>query len=122
MNDNILGSFVSITNPYSDATQEEKETAFEQGELFRLYIWGGKGICDKLKKLHHVNYGKDIKLVLFQFYVNPISFELEHLKEIESYRKKEKSIGIPIIVNEEKFSVDLKWSDTHFFSNQFFLS
>jgi hypothetical protein len=29
--------------------------------------------------------------------------ELQKLKEIESYRKNEKSIGIPIIVNEDNF-------------------
>jgi macrodomain Ter protein organizer (MatP/YcbG family) len=28
---------------------------------------------------------------------------LDNLKEIENYRKREKSIGIPIIVNDENF-------------------
>jgi len=75
----------------------------EQGALFRTYIWGEKGIGETLKKLNYRNYGKDMKRILFQFYVNPIPYELNNLKEIENYRKKEKSIGIPIIVNEGNF-------------------
>ena len=42
-------------------------------------------------------------MILFQFYVKPIPYEQKNLKEIESYRKKEKSIGVPIIVNDENF-------------------
>jgi len=53
--------------------------------------------------LRHEDYGKDLVLVLFQFYVNPIPEWLTKLKEIESYRKKEKAIGIPIVVNDEDF-------------------
>ena len=30
-------------------------------------------------------------------------YELQNLKEIENYRKNEKSIGIPIIVTDENF-------------------
>ena len=42
-------------------------------------------------------------MILFQFYVNPIPYMLESLKEIEGYRKKEKSIGIPIIITDDNF-------------------
>ena len=42
-------------------------------------------------------------MILFQFYVNPISYLLGNLKGIEKYRKKEKSIGIPIIINDNNF-------------------
>jgi len=100
---NLLGCYISITHPYPDASQEVKDLASEQGDLFRTYIWGDNGISDTLKKLEHENYGKDLKLVLFQFYVNPISIQVQCLKEIENYRKNEKSIGIPIIVNDENF-------------------
>jgi hypothetical protein len=103
MNENILGCFVSVTNPYPDAPQREKDLASVQGKLFRAYIFGEKGITDSLKKLKYENYGNDLKLALFQFYVNPIEYELDNLKPIESYRKNEKSIGIPIIINEENF-------------------
>src|ERR1700722_9533620 len=102
-NENILGCYVSITLGKYDDDQKAKDLASEQGELFRAYIWGEKGICDTLKKLKHQDYGKDLILILFQFYVNPISIQLENLKEIERYRKKEKSIGIPVIVNNENF-------------------
>ncbi len=105
MNDtkNIFGCFVSATQPYPDASQEEKDLALEQGRVFRSYIWRDNGICDTLKKLKHEDYGKDLKLVLFQFYVNPLPFQMQNLKAIESYRKREKSIGIPIIINVENF-------------------
>ena len=35
--------------------------------------------------------------------VNPIPYMLENLKEIEGYRKKEKAIGIPIIITDDNF-------------------
>lgn len=56
-----------------------------------------------MKKLKYEDYGIDLILILFQFYVNPISCQIEHLKKIDAYRKKEKSIGIPIIVTDENF-------------------
>lgn len=101
--ENIFGCFVSATQPYLDASQETKDLALAQGRLFRSYIWGDKGICDTLKKLKHEDYGKDLQLALFQFYVNPLPIEVQSLKAIEDYRKREKSIGIPIIVNDENF-------------------
>ena len=105
MNDtkNIFGCFVSVTQPYPDVSKETKDLVLEQGRLFRSYIWGDRGICDTLKKLKHEDYGKDLKLALFQFYVNPIPYEQQNLKEIEPYRKNEKAIGIPIVVNDENF-------------------
>ncbi len=42
-------------------------------------------------------------MALFQFNVKPTQIELQRLKEIEPYRAKEKSIGIPIIVTDENF-------------------
>ncbi|QHV95639.1 hypothetical protein [Spirosoma endbachense] len=101
--DSIFGCFVSVTQPYPDASQEVKDIASEQGHLFRTYIWGEQGICNRLKKLKHTHYGKDLELILFQFYVNPLLVELQNMKEIENYRKKEKAIGIPIIINGENF-------------------
>ena len=56
-----------------------------------------------IKKLNQDDYGKDLKLALFQFYVNPIPIMEQALKEIEAYRKSEKSIGIPIVVNDKNF-------------------
>lgn len=71
--------------------------------MFTSYIWGEKGISNALKKLKYEDYGKDVKLILFPFYVNPIPHLEENLKEIENYRKNEKSIEIPIIVTNENF-------------------
>jgi len=102
-NTNILGCYVSITQAYPDADQQTKDLVAEQGRLFRTYIFGEKGISEPLKKLKHKDYGKDLILALFQFYVNPIPIVEQSLKEIEPYRKKEKSIGIPIIINDKTF-------------------
>ena len=100
---NILGCYVSYPSLMYDATEEQKKEAKEYGDLFCSYIWGGEGICETLKKLKHENYGENLILILFQFYVKPIAYELQNLKPIESYRKKEKAIGIPIIVTDENF-------------------
>jgi hypothetical protein len=98
--ENVLGCFVSGPSLYHDAGHEQEKLAEEQG---RSYIWGTKGISETLKKLKHEDYGKDIVLILLQFYLNPIPYELQGLKEIENYRRGEKSIGIPIIVSNENF-------------------
>lgn len=105
MNDdeNILGCFVSGPALYYDANPEQVKVARERGALFRQYIWGPRGISDVLKKLKHESYGSDLVLILFQFYLNPIPEELVVLKDIENYRRSERSIGIPIIVTEENF-------------------
>jgi hypothetical protein len=100
---NILGFFVSITMPYPDASQAEKDRHQMEGDIFRSYIWGDGGVRDKLNLLKHSDYGKDIVLALFQYKVNPLPIEIQSSKPIESYRKKEKSIGMTIIVNEENF-------------------
>lgn len=108
-NNIFLGCFVSGPATIFDAQKTEIERLKEQeekseiNELFRSYIWDEKGISDLLKKLNSKDYGNDISIILFQFYLNPIPYLLEHLKPIENYRKSEKSIGIPIIVNEENF-------------------
>jgi hypothetical protein len=101
--ENILGCFIFGPAIYYDADQKTKDLASEQEKLFPTYIWGEKGICNTLKKLKREDYGKDLELVLFQFYVSPLPITLQNLKEIESYRKKEKSIGVPIIINNENF-------------------
>lgn len=99
MNDNILGCFFKVGFDPNLSEQEFMDLA----NRFRTYVWGEKGICDTLKKLKHENYGQDLKLALLQFYVRPSQIELQKLKEIESYRKNEKSIGIPIIITDENF-------------------
>lgn len=101
MNDdkNILGCFFKVG---FDPNLNEQDSS-DLANTFRSYIWGKKGICDTVKKLKHEDYGKDLKLALFQFNVKPTPIELQRLKKIESYKKKEKSIGIPIIVTDENF-------------------
>ena len=100
---NIFGCFVSSSKSLRDKEIKTEHAVVDKGALFRDYIWGESGICHVMKALKHEDYGKDLLLVLFQFYVNPPSFRLERLKEVAPYRKNEKSIGIPIVVNDENF-------------------
>jgi len=107
--DKFLGCFISGPAIIYDANKTEKEREIEQknkseiSELFCSYIWGENGISNTLKKLNKENYGNDMSIILFQFYVKPIPYMLQNLKPIENYRKNEKSIGILIIVNDENF-------------------
>ena len=100
--ENILGCFVS-TSRYPDADLQTVETLEHKWELFDSYIWGEFGICGLLKTLKRNDYGKDLQLALFQFYVLPLLEQLVYLKEIERYRPKERTIGIPIIIHDENF-------------------
>lgn len=70
------------------------------------YLWGENGLNSKLKTIKWLSYGEDFHLVLFEFYVNPIPYERNALREIGNYRRKEKSIGIPIILDEVFFQLD----------------
>ena len=101
--DNMFGCFVSGPSILWDATEQDERNAEKKGQLFRQYIWGDNGIDNILKQVINVEYGKDVKLILFQFYLNPIQYELENLDKTEGYRKKEKSIGSNIIVTDENF-------------------
>ena len=98
-NKNIFGCFMKIG---FDPSLTEQDFA-NLDKAFTPYIWGNKGISDTLKKLNNEEYGKDLKLALFQFNVKPTAIEQQRLKEIEPYRAKEKAIGIPIIVTDENF-------------------
>jgi hypothetical protein len=51
-NKNILGCFVS-NSVESEWNEFEQNRKFEQGKLFRLYIWGEKGIDKSLKLLNN---------------------------------------------------------------------
>ena len=99
MNESIFGCFFKVGfNP-----NKNEQDFMNLANSFKIYISGENGISYKLKKLKQEDYGKDLKLVLFQFNVEPSLIELQHLKPIENYRKSEKAIGIPIIVNDENF-------------------
>lgn len=75
----------------------------KNGVEFREYLNGIDSIRNKFNNLIHSKYGNDLILILFEFYVNPFLQIQNHLKEIGNYRKSEKSIGIPIIINDENF-------------------
>ena len=101
--ENILGCFISGAANYSDEDPVIEELRKKKSEMFSTYIWGEFGIRDRLKTLERNDYGKDLKLVLFQFYVLPLLEQLAYLKEIERYRPKERAIGIPIVIHDENF-------------------
>ena len=100
---NILGCTV-IGQPtlYNDS-QEVKDSASQNGQIFESYIYGDKGIYNIIDNLNYQNYGNDLELILFQFYINPIPYLRSNIKEIENYRKNEKSIGLNIIIDDDNF-------------------
>lgn len=101
--DAILGCFASGPATYYEDDSETQELLGQRGETFRSYIWGDYGICEQLKSLKRRDYGQDLELVLFQFYLLPLIEELAVLKEIGRYRPKERSVGIPIIIHNDNF-------------------
>ncbi|MDX2188244.1 MAG: hypothetical protein SFY32_00145 [Bacteroidota bacterium] len=103
MKENLFSCFFQVG---FDPTLSEKDF-MDLADKFKKYLWDSThdGIGDSLLKLKHKDYGNDLILVLFQFYVKPTAFELQKLKEIEPYRAKEKAIGVPIIVTDENFFI-----------------
>jgi len=99
----IFGCFVSGQPLMAETNQIIKDKVIEKNALFRSYIWGEAGICTILNKFILTDYGDDLNLILFQFYLNPIPFQLQHLKEILNYRKNEKSIAVTIVITDENF-------------------
>jgi len=97
--ENILGCFIKVGFDPNLSEQEFMELA----DSFRPYIWGENGLCNRWTGLKYVKYGEDLERALFQFHVKPTLTELLKSKEIEGYRRKERSIGIPIIINDENF-------------------
>ena len=88
---NIIGFYASF-----NLGEKEKEKVI-------AYLWKENGLTEKLKSLEWQFYGEDFHLILFQVYVKPIPYMRENLREIENYRRKEKAIGIPIIIDEDNF-------------------
>ena len=78
---NILAFFLSYPSLPIDAPEDVSEEAIKKGDEFRSYIQGEKGIDVFLKSLSYVDYGKDLKRILFQFYIMPCDFERIHIKE-----------------------------------------
>ena len=102
---NIFAFFLSYPSLPIDASKKTSEEAIKKGDEFRTYIWGEKGIDVLLKALPYTDYGKDLKRILFQFYIMPCDYERMHIKEIEQYRKREKAIGIPIVIERSFFQL-----------------
>jgi len=69
----IIGNFIRYPYPIGDMTIEQTK---KQGDLFKLYIRGESGLFGSLKRLKYKIYGSDLLLILFEFYLNPIAYEL----------------------------------------------
>jgi hypothetical protein len=97
--DGIFGCFIKVG---FDPQLSESEFLVLANTV-RSYVWGEGGLSIKLSNLKHASFGYDVEFVLLQFFVKPTASELQRIKEIESFRSKEKSIAIPIIVTDENF-------------------
>ena len=100
---NIFACFVSYPSLVADVSEQTKDEAIKKGDMFRSYIWGEAGLDRFLKKIQYSDYGQDLKRILFQFYVLPCDYERVHIMNIENYRKREKAIGISIIIESDFF-------------------
>lgn len=100
---NIFACFVSYPSLVADVSEQTKDEAIKKGDMFCSYIWGEAGLDRFLKKIQYSDYGQDLKRILFQFYVLPCDYERMHIKDIENYRKREKAIGISIIIESDFF-------------------
>jgi hypothetical protein len=72
-------------------------------EVVKDYLWGDNGLDKKLSSLKWKDYGRDFELILFEFRVRPPQELQDVLRDIGNYRKKEKSIGITIIIGNGNF-------------------
>jgi hypothetical protein len=98
----IFGCFVSVaTNAKLDKVGQE--AAFEKGRLFRKYIWNENGINNILKGFDCKNYGNDVEMILFEFYINPIMEQFKYIAKGFTFKKKQKAIGIPIVITDDNF-------------------
>lgn len=100
---NIFACFVSYPSLVSDVPEQTKDEALRKGDMFRSYIWGEVGLDRFIKKIPFSDYGQDLKRILFQFYVLPCDYERMHIMDVENYRKREKAIGIPIVIEDDFF-------------------
>ena len=91
VDDNIFGFYASFQSGETDQ------------ELVKKYLWGDNGLKEKLKGLKWQEFGQDFHIILFEIYVKPIPYLRDALKEMGNYRRKEKSIGIPVILDQENF-------------------
>lgn len=101
---NLFGSFVQL-GINENLTQIELDKFLSE---FRDIIWGvNYGIDLKLKKFNCENYGKDIEYILIKYYVLPSSDELDFIKDIENYRKSDRSFALSIVIKDDFFELTL---------------
>ena len=98
---NLFACFVSYPSILADASEQTKDEAIKKGELFRSYIWGEIGLDCFVKRIVYSDYGQDLRRILFQFYVLPCDYVRMHILAAEKYRKREKAIGLPIIIEHD---------------------
>ncbi len=101
--DGMIGFFVSGPATYFDTDPDTRELLEKKRNIFRPYVWSELGVRELLKTLHRRDYGENLDLILFKFYLLPLLEELTVIKEIERYRPKERAIGIPIIIHDYNF-------------------
>ncbi len=102
---NLIGNFVSNHVPFN-GSEDEQEEAKKRGCLFRNIVWGVNGIEECLKPILAENYGTDLELILLQYYILPHELTRPHIREVECFRPKEKSIGLSIIIELDFFDWD----------------
>ena len=91
MDDSIIGFYASFNHGETEV------------KSIKNYLWSENGLKNTLKSLEWQEFGSDLKLILFEFYVKPIPYERQQLKLVGNYRRKELSIGVPVILDDDNF-------------------
>ncbi|MBO7608098.1 MAG: sel1 repeat family protein [Paludibacteraceae bacterium] len=115
MDNNILGCTV-IIYPDCDESEEKKLERDRIGKEFRTLIWGEDGeggIAQKLKDIPYEPYGNDLEFILLDFQVTPTAYVRDAIKDVDGYSKKEKSIGVNIIIEEDFFTLSQEEQFNH---------
>jgi len=118
--ENLFGCFVSGPTVMYGMDETEQEGLRQKAKEFRNFIWGEKGIDSNLKELINYEYGNDISLILIKFYLLPLPIELDEIKQVENYSKKDKSIAGGVIVNDENFFLKNEIERTSFIRDSIF--
>jgi hypothetical protein len=82
----------------------QKSGDSDSGDVFSPYIWGNLGFTRVLEKYLSCGYGRDLELLLVQYYVEGIyDINAPENPRQSNYSKKNKDIAVAFSVTKENF-------------------
>ncbi|MEI7597105.1 MAG: hypothetical protein WCK02_15260 [Bacteroidota bacterium] len=74
-------------------------------ELLKTNLLDSDGFFSKLKQLKWQAYGDGLRFILFELHVRPVACLRENMKSISYYRRAQKAVSIPVIIDEKAFFI-----------------